>query len=298
MKVGFIWQGSSDKKVFEHWNDGLRAAMRIVEQRHKVTYIEPWDDIEPYDVLLYWEAPCTANGTNAEHYNKVRFSDKKKILLFAGGPIEFNTTPGFDLYLVESELNEREMEALGLPWQRAFGVNTDIFFPMDEEKTIDGIHHATCASWKRQPLLAQALGNKAVIVGRNQESDPMPFVESKQFGATVIEELPYEGVALLLNRSKALVQTSSYWGGGQRATLEAMACGVPVICMADSPKNREFVEESGFGVVVEPTPGAIRDAIGRVEWMDKSVGVEYINSKWTHKHYAQNILKAIDTVCQ
>jgi hypothetical protein len=66
--------------------------------------------------------------------------------------------------------------------------------------------------------------------------------------------------------------------------------------MSDSPKNAEYVIESGAGVVCEPTPEAIRLAIEEAK--TKTGGYEYVQSKWTEKHYADAILKAIGTICK
>jgi glycosyltransferase involved in cell wall biosynthesis len=299
MRIAFIWQGSSKPEIFSHWNDGLRTAMRSVENFHEVVYREPWDNLDDVDLILYWESPCTANDNkNGTHYNRIRKMDKKKILLFAGGPINLIDAIGFDLYLVESKINEDEFLSIGLPFRRAFGVNTNIFKPMNEEKIWDGIHHAASASWKRQHLMAEALKEKCLVVGREQSNDHMTFVRSRELGALVIPEQPYEEVAKLINRSHFLIQTAEFWGGGQRATLEAMACGVPVICMEDSPKNREYVEESGFGMVVYPHPDAIRDAVKFLKEhpLPPKQGTEYVRSKWKHTHYASNILSAIESI--
>lgn len=292
MKIAFVWQGSSDEHTFSHWNDGLRAAMKLIEETHEVTYHEPWDDIEA-DFILYWEAPCTANGTNAPHYNKVRNSPIKKALLFAGGPIEVQNISGFDWFFTESQINDEEFEKLGVPYTRAFGINEDIFKPLNLEKKWDGIHHGTCASWKRQWLVGQALGDRGLLVGRRQKTDRRGFDESENLGTTVLDEQPYEEVNRLINQSKTLLQTSDFWGGGQRATLEAMACGVPPIVMTDSPKNREYVEESGFGVVCEPDPVKIREAVEAIE-SDPKKGIGYVQSRWTSRHYAYNLLKGIE----
>jgi glycosyltransferase involved in cell wall biosynthesis len=294
MKIDFFWQGSSNKEVFEHWNDGLRAAMRIVEQEHEVSYKEPWDEITG-DVLLYWESPCTNLGANSEHYNKIRRSNKKKILLFAGGPINLLDAVGFDLYLVESEINEREFEELGLPWLRAFGVNTQVMKPMNLEKKYQAFMQATFAEWKRHSLFANAVGVGGCVAGRLQPHDRQGYYDCRDRGVTIFEEQPAEKIAELINESHVVLNTASYWGGGQRCTLEAMACNIPVVVMSDSPKNCEYVLESGAGIISEPNPEAIRLAIEEAK--TKTGGYEYILSKWTEKHYAENILKAIETVC-
>lgn len=297
-KIAFVWQGVSDPKIFEHWNDGLRAAMQILEQKYNVSYHEPWDEFDA-DVVLYWEAPCTVNGQNAHHYMNIMGKAIPKILLFAGGPLKKEWVRGFDLLCVESAINMRECEQLGIPAMTAFGINENIFFPQDIPKVYDAIHPATCASWKRQDLFARALKSRGLVVGREQETDSMPFQVCREQGTIVMGEQPYKEVAKLVNQSRVMVQTSEFWGGGQRATLEAMACGIPVICMKDSPKNSEYVEESGFGAVVEPNEDAIIDAVNFYisNMPDKTVGVEYVASKWTSKHYASSLIEAINQVC-
>ena len=96
-----------------------------------------------------------------------------------------------------------------------------------------------------------------------------------------------------------MVNTASYWGGGQRTTLEAMACGIPVIVMSDSPKNCEYVKESGAGLIIEPDPNKIKQAIEDIKgWTDeeKSRGIEYVKGKWTAQHYADSIMEWINDI--
>lgn len=297
-KIAFVWQGITGR--YGVWNDGLRAAMKIIEKKYDVSYHEPSGDISGVDAILYWEAPCTINGKDSANYLKVRNNPTPKALLFAGGPIKKEWLTGFDHVFVESKLNADELAALGVPHSTAFGVNTDIFFPKPYPKKWDAMHQATCASWKRQSLLALALGEKALIIGRFQESDPAPFELSEKLGAEVRrkEEAPTY-ISRYLNESYALGQTSDYWGGGQRATLEALACNTPVVCMEDSPKNREYVEESGCGIVVKPDAARIKEAVEEIKtWPEerKLAGRQYVLSKWTHKHYAENLLEGLDLI--
>jgi len=295
-KLYFVWQGITGR--YGIWKDGLWAAMKIIEKEYEVIYCEPTDEIPNDGLVLYWEAPCTINGENAGNYNKVRLLPNKKALLFAGGPIQKQWLDGFDHVFYESDLNRIELESLGIPCSLAFGINENIFYPKNKDKIYYGIHHGTCASWKRQWLVGESLGDRGLVVGRFQESDPEPFQRCRRVGCNVMDEKQPEELCDLVNESYACVQTSDYWGGGQRCTLEAMACNVPVICMSDSPKNREYVEESGFGLIIDPCIDAIVKAVEDLKtWGEKDLerGRLYVLSKWTAKHYANNLLKWIRT---
>lgn len=298
MRISFLWINGTKPRESGQWNDGLAAAMRLVAQDHIVTYHDQrsttWEDC---DVILLWEAPCTAKGEYAGFYNRVRYSMKPKILLFAGGPIEFIDAVGFDLYLIESEINEREFTEIGLPWRRAFGVNDEVMRPANLPKLYDGFMQATFAEWKRHSLFSQALGDKGAVAGRLQENDRQGYYDCQARGVTIFDELPSEGVAEKINQSHTVVNTASYWGGGQRCTLESLSCNVPVIVMSDSPKNCEYIAESGAGIICDPTPEAIRDAVERTKVDVFPSGREYIEKKWTARHYTMNILSAIKEVC-
>ena len=292
-KLAFVWQGYTQRK--DHWRDGLWAAMQLLETQYTVTYHEPTDDIPEDAVVLYWEAPCTTNGPNKANYDRIHNLPNKKLLLFAGGPLDKKWVEHFDLVVVESKINEEECDKLGVPHARAFGVNTDVFKPLDAPKRWLGQAHGTCASWKRQWLLCQALGKEACVFGAFQPTDSKPFDECRKCESAVIEEMPYDTAAILLNSTHVSVNCADFWGGGQRATLEAMACDIPVVVMKDSPKNREFVEEAGVGLVVDPQPERIKEAVEQLK--DTVGGRDYVLSKWTPQHYADNLEKAIKSVC-
>jgi len=295
-KIAFVWQGINGR--YGQWKDGLWLAMQHLEKDYDVTYHDIDEDIPNDAVVLYWEAPCTINGQFADNYKRIQNLPNKKILLFAGGLLKKEWVTGFDLLCVESAINAKECEEQGIPYVTAFGINEEIMKPSNKTKKYDGIHHGTCASWKRQWLVGEALGAKGLVVGRFQDSDPMPFDKCREYGTTVMDEKTPEEICELLNESLCCLQTSDYWGGGQRCTLEAMACNIPVVVMEDSPKNREYVEESGFGYIVNPSKEAINSAVREVKIMKPSnKGRDYVMSKWTGKHYADNIIRAIKIVC-
>lgn len=300
MKIAFVWQGLSGR--YGQWKDGLWAAMKEIEnQGHDVRYfdVDELDDLIPFrpDFVLYWEAPCTLQGKDAENYRAVMDLPFPKGLLFAGGPVNSQICYGFDIYFVESLINEEEFERIGLKWKRAFGVNTQIMRPEVQPTVFDGFMQATYALWKRHDLFARALKTRGIAAGRKQEHEPQCYESCEHNGVLTLTEQPAETVASLINASKFVVNTAEFWGGGQRCTLEAMACGKPVIVMSDSPKNREFVEESGAGFVVEPDAARIAEKIAStspeiIVEMGR-LAHEYVQRKWTERHYAEAILEGI-----
>ena len=119
------------------------------------------------------------------------------------------------------------------------------------------------------------------------------FNECEKQGAKVLHGQTYEETNRLLNTAEVAVNCADAWGGGQRATLEAMACNLPVVVMADSPKNREYVEDSGCGYIANPDPNAIRNAVYTAIQHRPKKSREYVLSKWTPKHYADALLNGI-----
>lgn len=294
MRIAFVWQGISEPAIVAGWKDGLWQAVEHLKTVHDVEYREPDGDISGFDVILYWEAPCTINGANAAKYRNVCNSAGKKVLLFAGGPLKKEWVGAFDLVVVEADINVRECEAQGIPHAKAFGVNVDIWVPRETEKTFLAAHHGACAGWKRQNLGAEALKERFLVVGPRQDCDPYTFDRSKELGSTVIEgKLPPEKCAALVSSAKILLQTSEYWGGGQRATLEGMAMGLAPVVMEDSPKNREFVEGSGLGAIVRPEPSAIREACEALaaSWgpTEAAAARAYVVGNWSGQKYGRDL---------
>lgn len=301
MKIAFLWHGIDGR--YGQWKDGLWKAMQIIEKSHMVRYFDPKEIFAcggfpngfiP-DWILIWEAPITYQST--EHGNWYKFVQNlpyKKALLFAGGEIKPEWVFNFDHIFIESQIDMETCERYGLPHSRAFGINNDIFKHEQQPKIWDGMHQCTCASWKRTWLMTKALKSKSMVCGRYQESDPKCWWEAREHGALILPEQSAESVNALLNASHCLVQTSEFWGGGQRATLEAIAAGIPVICMEDSPKNREFVEESGYGIVCKPEVSEIGKSVDEIKkrYWNINKALEY-TKKWTAEKYADDILKII-----
>jgi hypothetical protein len=253
-----------------------------MREDHDIKYFEPNDEsgIESFrpDVLLHWAALIE----NSVEF--VRRYPYPKALAFAGGPIESHLL-GYDLYFAESQIDYDRFRSLGARAVRAFGVNECLFRPKPLPKRWDGIICGTFALWKRHHLFAEALGSRGIAIGIHQAHEPQCYETCAKAGCAVLHEVPRQRIPDYLNASRTVVNTADFQGGGQRLTLEAMACDVPVIVMDDSPKNCEFVKEGGAGLIVPPDPAAIAAAVEALK-EKRMDGREYILSKWTSQHYA------------
>lgn len=286
MRIAFTWYEITNYK----WRltDGLGAALALLQQKHTIGYFEPHDHkgIEAFkpDVLLHWGPLC------GNDIKDVKYLPYKKAICFAGGPIDELNVDGFDLYFTESAVNEQEFTKFGVPWKRAFGINEQMFKPEALPKKYDGMFAGTFAKWKRPYLFAQAVGDKGVAIGLHQAHEPECYQVCYAAGVEVHPDTHRSQIPAFINQSHTVVNCADVWGGGQRLTLEAMSCNVPPIVMKDSPKNCEYVEESGFGIIVEPTVDDIKEAIAMVKhnpWTPK--GRDYILSKFSSQHYANQL---------
>ena len=291
MRIAFLWEGVQNYRF--RLNDGLGEALKELKRRgHEIGYFEPDDEIRIIgfkpDVLLNWGPLCARTTPKVVSY------PYKKAICFGGGPIDASNVHGFDLYFTESEINELELTAFGKPWMRAFGINEAVFRPLPLPKRYAACFAGSFARWKRPHLFAEAVGSEGVAVGIFQDHEKDCYEVCQKAGVETHNELPRERVVEFINQSHTVVNPSDVWGGGQRLTLEAMACNILPIVMKDSPKNREYVEDSAFGWITEPNPEAIREAVEKLKGTKTgSMGRDYILSKFTIKHYADALEKGL-----
>lgn len=278
-KISFVHNFQAQDRL--QWNDGLAAAMRILEQDYDVTY-DTTETFEEADIVLAWGG---SYSTEAEWLRNLAHG--RKVLLYAGGPLDTGYFDNIHHVVLETPTDTIQ----GVSTSYAFGTNTQLFKPQKAPKLWDGFLPAGYASWKRQHLFADALGSSGLLCGPKQDVEIECFEYPESRGVLTLPELPPKALPYLYSASYALVNTASYWGGCQRAILESMACGIPAIVMSDSSRNRWYVEDSGNGHVVEPHPDAIREAINNIKaatWDTR----RYIMERWSEQKYARDLESA------
>ena len=305
-----------DKKSAVFWNkDGFLKMLHVLRERdgweivffkksdRSYTWAHDYVDLhfsqDPVKSLLEWnpDAILGFSDFSRPYLNEIR--GKKPIALcYSGGTFtDYKDVP--DLVFVESKSYFTWMKDMGLNVEMAFGTNTEIFKPQKQPKVFKAFFPATFAGWKRHELFAEAMGKDGLVCGWWQPHEPRCHEVCFEKGVAVLHHQMPESMVALYNMSHSVLITSADNGGSQRSVLEAMACGIPPIVMVDSDKCREYVEEAGFGAIVAPTPQAIREAVENFikNPPDQKKGIDYIQSKFTERHYANKIKEGILSIC-
>ena len=109
--------------------------------------------------------------------------------------------------------------------------------------------------WRRQSRTrshspgraATATFPRALAVGRHPDETPESTAIVARLvaaGVEVRDVAPYKDLAALMNEAREVYIPSAVDGGGERAVLEARACGTPVRVEEDNPKLRELANSA------------------------------------------------------
>ena len=299
--IAFIWDFTVEPLTLYGWADGLNMALKLLASKYD-WFVKVIADDNPKEIYKQIEESSPDFILGWGSLDRPSFAGIREFgvptgLCFAGGPTEHPQLDNFDVVFVESEVYEDAFKKQGVNVHRAFGTNDYLFKPLPLKKKYLGFYPATFANWKRHNLFAKALGKQGVAAGRILEKEEHNLQVCIAEGVTVLPELPYHVMPFLFNQSKHTVVTASSIGGGQRAVIESMSCGVWPIVMADSEKCAEYVKDSGFGSIVEPSVEAIKEEIERLSKFEvvSQVGVDYIKNKYSADKYAEALAEQIST---
>lgn len=269
------------------WSDGLYAAMKILECEHKVTYhLDGKCNCKQLpDIVMAW------GGTMSGPYKEALKMDTKRILLFAGGSREPALFENFNVTCFENEQHTIVAKAQGVKCLTAFGTNTQVFKPIIQPKLFDVVYPGAFGLWKRKDLFAKSvIGLRALTFGNVQLHEMECWNVCTENNVAVSPDLPQEVVPYYLAMSRTVLVLPVPFIGGQRTVIEAMAMKIPVIVPNDAPLVVEFAKHGGM--IVEPEPGAIRQAIKMAPQVNV-LGYDYVMNNLTEKHYADKLRHAI-----
>jgi len=245
------------------WKDGLAAAVTLLSKDFEVNKLNlsvrkfsRYYADQSHDFVLGWGA----FGSSVDIYiqnrvagtkdliekKQVHWFEKEKYGLCVGGYAPPTRPQTYDVIFYETEWSKQwftktHYHTLMI---HAFGTNTDIFKPMKAPLLWDYMTVGAFALWKRQHLLTGKSGSK-LAVGQIQKNNLQESVDIfgnlLLSGVAISDSVPPEKLAKLYACSKTIYIPADLMGGGERAVLEARACGRKVEVEFDNPKLRELL---------------------------------------------------------
>lgn len=247
MKILFIY----DHQYPQMWKDGLWAALNLLEKRGveitKVNLFEKPDfvDLTPTNNEQWFVLGWGAFNSKVDQVLQApnRFLGMKKGLCIAGNSFPPIGQDKYDVLFYETEWYLPQIQHHKNVF-RAFGINSDIYQPIVDSVPIwDWTTVGAFALWKRQSLLKNK-GGYRLAIGEIQKGNMQESID-------IIGDLILDGVAIsdmvdpevlarIYNSSERIYIPADINGGGERAVLEARACGKQVVVEEDNPKLKEL----------------------------------------------------------
>lgn len=245
-KLLFVYDMPLEKEKM--WMDGLWAALNVLQEDFEIDkenlQIEHSKISDPmYNFILGWGG---FNSSVDKELHKPFYRLIKKGLCIAGNAFPPTGANNYDVLFYETKWYRPQIN-FHKNIVQAFGVNTDIYFKPDISMPIiwDYIGVGAFASWKRWEKMKDKKGHRMVIgeyqTGNEQES--LSIVRDLITNGVMVSPMvhPFD-LSNFYWWSRALYLPSDINGGGERAVMEAKACGLRIEIEDDNPKLKELVE--------------------------------------------------------
>lgn len=246
MKILFVYHMPDET----NWMDGLFMALEHIGVDHTITMCnlaktpEIKEDQE-FDFLLGWGAFNSPVDIFLQNI-KAEAPTVKIGICIAGNSFEPKGADKYDVLFYETKWYRSHINFHPNIYH-AFGINSDLFnkpnipFPI----VWDYIGVGALASWKRWEHFKDKKGTK-LVVGEYQQNN---IKESARIALDLIENNvmvsnqvhPFD-LANFYHWSRTLYVPADVNGGGERAILEARACGLQVEIEEDNPKLIELLD--------------------------------------------------------
>jgi hypothetical protein len=249
-RITFLYE--IDLNLIPYWQDGLFQAVVELESEFEITRINlantPFnsDSLVSSDFVLGW------GGFNSgvDHVLTSSLLNGKRVGLCLGG-YGFNYLPRkhrYDVIFYECEWARRWLEQQGVIAHliHAFGVNTEIFNTSDGSPgmCLDYLSVGSFSDWKGHNLLLDKQGLRLAVgqVQMDNLSESMGIVSELIMGGVgVMGMVQPHKLRVLYQSSSVVLIGANDLGGGERAVLEARACGSAVELSSGNTKLPELL---------------------------------------------------------
>ncbi len=239
------------RKIYA-WHDGFTAAIEQLAPHIPTAFVNIQDieelervaaSVRSTDFIL-----AKSNwGWIVDNYVRRAFRSRRPLLgiMISGSepPPVRRKMAFYDILYYETPWYRQYLQQMP-PSLHAFGIDTRIMTPARPgfPKTIDVLSVGAFRDYKRQYLLASLPGRK-IVIGDSASSDPGVLAQLNAAGIETMNFMPYEILASYYQSAKLVYIPATVHGGGERAVLEAIACGIEVRVESDNPKLVALAEQ-------------------------------------------------------
>lgn len=239
--------------MFDHknenlWRDGLWAALNLLKdtfniQFHNLKNASPVVDFNGFDFILGW------GGFNSPvdhflHKLKDSYSNYKYGLCIGGNAFPPIFDGQYDVLFYETEWYKPFIQSHP-NIVHAFGINSNIYNPWKEAPIIwDWLSVGAFAYWKRHERILMKSGTRLVVgeIQRDNWQESFDIISDLLLNGVGVTDMLYPTkLRNIYNCSGTVYIPADINGGGERAVLEARACGRPVEVEEDNPKLKELL---------------------------------------------------------
>lgn len=257
MKILFLY----NHPYPDYWKDGLFAALKLVGEKHDLTWcniakeklLYEMKHFQEYDFILGWGGFQSPVDSALQLLKQLPQVKARFGLCLAGNAFPLKKQR-YDVLFYETEWTKNWLlnttEATVPPLVHAFGYNSDVYFDNDssmlpiQHQALDYLTIGAFAMWKRQEKLLTKKGLR-LAVGEIQEDnlpESMAIIGPLIMGGVLVGNMVLpEELCRLYRLARTVYIPADEYGGGERAILEAKACGANVEVEPDNAKLQELV---------------------------------------------------------
>lgn len=234
----------SNKEKYSNWEDGFTKAVDVLGEDYNITWVNLEDNKPDSNYLNSFDFIIVKSCWNWIVDKYIR--SLKNLSVPRGIAISCSLKPKkswawfYDVLWYETEWYRKEIDFHPNKFL-AFGINSDVFKPLNLNKEYDVLGIGAITKYKRFNKFNTIEGKKKIIIGSTKNSDFNEVNKTLNNDIKIIDYLSQQELAEFINKSKLVYIPSETNGGGERAVLEAMSCGVPVKVEDDNQKLKSLI---------------------------------------------------------
>lgn len=270
MRISAVWYWDRASEIWPNWRDGFKAAWEEIAKKHEVVWyldkkIPTRENVG--DFLWLWD------DSNSSFFQFIDNYKCRKGLSLTTAPQNWDNLKKVDVVFCESQPIYESLRAHGIRAIKAFGTDTDFFYPKEAKKDIEYFYPATFSPWKQNDKLAY-FGNKVLMVGTIQPDGREIYEKCKEAGVRIeVGYFPAEKIRDYYWRTKKCVIPAVH--GSERTVLECLSMNIPVeVTNSWNHKAQSYLKE--------------------FEDSDFESTRDFVLDRYSHKTFASALLKGIE----